>query len=365
MEKIKILQVVPSLSRTNGVAEYICNYFGNIDKEKFEFTFLVLNKRDESRYNWILSKKGKISELFKEKNIFKYLYKLNKFFKENKFDIVHCHVANYGFFILYFAKKYNVKVRIIHSHATMSGETIIKQLRNNILTFFTKKFANINFACSEKAGNFMFKKDEYTVINNAIEIEKYAFSDKYRHEIRSEICANENDIVLGTIGRFCKQKNQLFLLDVLENLKNNSNKNYKLLLVGNGVLEGVIREEVINRKLEDDVIILTNREDTYKIYSAMDIFLLPSLYEGLPVVGIEAQANGLPIIFSNNITRELKIKENIYYLENSEQLWKNKIDILSDRDRVHENDRMNDKYNIKIESLKMEKIYENLLYQNK
>lgn len=311
--KIKILQIVPSLSQANGVAAYINNYFVHIDKNDIEMTFLVLNDRDHGRYKEIKDNGGTIIELYREKNIFKYISKVKKFFKYNKFDIVHCHVANIGLIYLYYSKKYGIKKRILHSHATVSSDKFFHKLRNDIVLPVAKSFANVNFACSEAAGKAMFKKQKFEVINNAIDTKKFKFSTKYRNELRKELKLNDK-LVIGNIGRLCRQKNQTFLLKVIAKLKEKE-KNVILLMVGNGELENQLKNEAKILGIEENVLFLGSRNDTYKIYNALDILVLPSLYEGLPVVGIEAQANGLECIFSNNITKEVKISSNVKFLD--------------------------------------------------
>ena len=164
MKRIKILQVVPSLSRVNGVASYAMNYYRNISN--IDMDFVVANLDTKSDYFEEINANGnKIYNLSKNlsKNFIDYIYKIKKFFKENanKYDIIHCHVANAGAIFLYYAKKYGIKVRIIHSHATATSDNKIKQIRNNLILPLTIHNATNYFACSDKAGKAMFKNKKY------------------------------------------------------------------------------------------------------------------------------------------------------------------------------------------------------------
>ena len=169
------------------------------------------------------------------------------------------------------------------------------------------------------------KGNSYYIINNAIDIDKFKFNNKKRKIMRKELKIMDNEILIGHIGRFIKQKNHNFIIEVLKDLVL-YDKNFKLLLVGVGNLKTMIEEKVKINKLENNVIFLGQRGDVNKIYQAMDIFLLPSLYEGLPLVGIEAQIAGCKCFFSNKITKDVRIKDDTEFLKisNSKE-WAEKI----------------------------------------
>lgn len=352
--KIKVLQIVPSLSMANGVAACISNYFTNIDKRKYEFTFATLNDRDHGRYKIIEENGGKIVELYRNNGLIKYIKNVDNFFKNNQFDIVHCNVANTGLIFLYFAKKYNVKVRILHSHATSSSDNFLKKIRNDLILIFTKRLANTYFACSNAAGKSMFGKNEFYVLNNCVDNNKYKFDEAKRINLRKQYNL-ENDLVIGNIGRLCNQKNQKFLIDLLSQIDD-----CKLMIIGNGPLESKLKEYARQKEVEDRVIFTGSIENTYELYNVFDIFVLSSLYEGLPVVGVEAQANGLPCIFSTNITNEVKINKNVEFLNLDCEIWKSK---LTKHGRVNQfqNRFLSSNFNIDNEVKKLEAEYNILL----
>ncbi len=359
MKGIKILQVVPSLSRVNGVASYAMNYYRNISN--IDMDFVIANLDTKSDYFEEINAKGnKIYNLSKNssKNFVDYIYKIKKFFKENanKYDIIHCHVANAGAIFLYYAKKYGIKVRIIHSHATVTSDKKIKQIRNNLILPLTIHNATNYFACSDKAGRAMFKNKKYYVVNNAINCEKYEFNEVYRKEIRNEFNIENDECLIGNIGRFVHQKNQEYLLNIANELDKKEIK-YKVFIIGTGPLESKLHEQRRKDNLEENVIFINPRNDVYKFYSAFDLFILPSLYEGLPVVGIEAQCNGLPCLFSDTITKEVKINDNVKFisLKNLDG-WKEGIsNKYFKREEIKYFD--NNSFNIKVEAQKLKRIY--------
>ena len=353
-KKIKILQIVPSLSMANGVAACICNYFINMDKTNFEFTFVTLNDRDHDRYNIIADNGGKIVELYRNCNIFQYIKKIDDFFKNNKFDIVHCNVANTGVVFLYFARKYNVKVRILHSHATSSSDKFLNKIRNDIILIFTRRFANEYFACSKAAGEAMFGKKEYFVLNNCVDYEKFKYDEMLRKKLRKKYNV-ESDFVIGNIGRLCNQKNQKFLIELLTKLPN-----CKLMIIGNGPLENYLMEYACKIGVQDRVVFTGSISNTNEIYNVFDVFVMPSIYEGLPVVGVEAQANGLPCIFSDSITKEVKINKNTKFEKLDIDKWRMSI-LELDRISESENEFVLSKFNVTEETKKLEKKYMELL----
>ena len=241
----------------------------------------------------------------------KYLKFLKQLFREKKYRIVHSNINTLSVFPLYAAKKAGVPVRIAHSHSTSNPREWKKNLMKNALRPFSKVWATDYFACSELAGRYLFgdktfDKGEVKIIRNAIDVEKFKFDPEARKKLRKEIGIKDDDFVVGHIGRFVEQKNHRFLIDIFAEVKKEK-KNAKLVLVGQGPLREEIEEKVKNLGLEKDVFFLGQRSDTNKLYSVFDVFCLPSLYEGLPVVGVEAQANGVPCVFSDKITKEILV----------------------------------------------------------
>lgn len=325
---IRILQIVPSLNCCGGVENYIMNYYRNITDSEIKFDFVYHINSEPNFEEEIRNLGGNCMKMpvFSVKNYKKIKKEIINLFKNNKYDIVHCHMANAAFLYFKIAKKYGVKVRILHSHQASAADKFLHKIRNYPLLVIGKKRATNFVACSNLAGEFLFKNKTYKVINNAINTSKFSYSDDYRSEIRDRYNIDNDTIVFGHIGRFCNQKNQLFLLRIFsEFIKNKDNKKYKLMLVGDGELRVEIEKSISKYNINDYVILTGAINDTSKIYSALDLFILPSLYEGLPVVGVEAQYNGLKVLTSSNVTKELNFSGNVEYYELSDEIWVNTL----------------------------------------
>jgi glycosyltransferase involved in cell wall biosynthesis len=314
MNKIRILQIVPSLSLSNGVAAYLMNYYEKMNLEPFETTILVLNEDNKGRYDSFERLGCKIVELYKTESWSRYLKRINNFFKENEFDIVHCHAPNYGAFYMHYAKKNGVKTRILHSHAKIYAETFIRSIRNIPLAKIAVKNSNQYMSCSKEAGEFLFGNKPYTIINNAIDLSKFKYNEQMRQSIREQLALNDC-FVLGEFGRFTPVKNQLFSIEVLKCVLEKIN-NAKLLLIGEGEQEKEIQSKINEFGIQDKVIILNGKSNINEYYNCLDAFLLPSLGEGLGMVLIEAQANSLNCYASKERVPELsKVSPLLKYLE--------------------------------------------------
>lgn len=328
MKKIKILYMIPALGLCDGIASYTMNYYRNIDKTKFQIDFIVAKQEENKYFEEIRSSGGNIYYIPKVGlKDWKAINQIKEFFKrnQNQYDIFHCHAMNLGVFYLYYAKKYGIKVRILHSHATKSSDKIINRIRNDIMRPFSVRNANYYFACSKLAGKALFKNKEFQVINNAINIDTFMFNEQIRQTIRKSEKISKEELVIGNVGRFMPQKNQSYLIDVFYEIIKKQPK-AKLLIIGTGPLLDKIMQKIKNYKIEDKVIIKQNLTNVNEYMQAMDVFVLTSLYEGLPVVGIEAQAAGLPCVFSNTITSEVKITENVQFIDLKEKdKWINNI----------------------------------------
>lgn len=186
-------------------------------------------------------------------------------------------------------------------------------------------FSNYLFACSEMAGKQIYKTKKFYVINNAIDLDKFKFSDDLRNEIRGENKIEKNELIISTVGRLTTQKNPYFILEIISILSKQNIK-FQFWWFGNGDLDNKIKNKANEMELNDYIKFFGSIDDVYKYYNAMDIFILPSIYEGLPIVGIEAQANGLRCIFSDNITDETKLYEKTLFLPiESAEVWCNTI----------------------------------------
>lgn len=314
-----------------GVEAVVMNYYRHIDHSKVQFDFICDEDSTNIPYDEIKSLGGKVILIPPYQKVFKYHHTLKKILKQGNYPIVHSHINTLSVFSLWAARSANIPVRIAHSHSTTNPKEKKKNLLKQLLRPFSKLFATNYMCCSELAGRWLFGNNIYEegrvkLLNNAIDVENFVYDKEIRLEVRKELNIKDNMLVVGHIGRFVEQKNHQFLIDIFNEV-HRENKNSILLLVGQGPLEESIKEKVEALGLKDSVIFLGQRNDTNRLYQAMDVFVLPSLYEGLPVVGVEAQTAGLPCILSSDMTKETKVLDstNFIDLNKRKSYWKNNI----------------------------------------
>jgi len=290
------------------------NYYNKLEHKELTFDFMLNEDVDAGTRAYI---EGNGSRIFvmpglRAVNIFKYVKSLKEFYKSHNYNIIHGHVANSAVFYLGYVRK-TVPVRIIHSHNTKASDVFWKRIRNWVLTRFLRRVANRFAACSETAAIFLFGRvDNVKIVSNAIEINKFLYYSDVRKRIRRELSV-EDKIIIGHVGRFSAQKNHKFLIECFHELHNN-NPDTVLLLIGSGELYEDIVHDVKKRDLSEAVIFAGSADNVCEYLNAMDVFILPSFFEGLPLTGIEAQVNGLPCVFSDMITREVQISDSAFFL---------------------------------------------------
>lgn len=326
---IRVLQIVTYMGR-GGLETMIMNYYRNIDRNKVQFDFLV-HRQEEADYDKeIVALGGKIYHMPMLNPFSKsYFNALDSFFKEHKYDIVHCHLDCMSAYPLKIAQKNGVRVRIAHSHNKSQDKNLkypIKLYSKRLIP----KYATHLLSCGKEAGDWMFNGKPYTILNNAIDAQSYRFDKQIREEMREQLGFNQEDFVIGHVGRFNPQKNHNFIIDVF-NFVHKKNTAAKLVLVGTGDGQKAIKEKVESLALSDSVLFLGNRTDVNKILQAMDVFLFPSLYEGLPLSIIEAQAAGLPCVISDNVPPECIVTDLIEAASLDDALAKWEIVITSQK----------------------------------
>lgn len=268
-----------------GVESVVMNYYRNIDKSKVQFHFICDEDSTDIPYDEIEKLGGKVIVVPPYQKLFKYQKELYKIFKENNYKIVHSHINALSVFPLRIAKKAGVPIRIAHSHSTSNKKEWKKNIVKNILRPFSKLYANKFFACTKHAGEWLFGKKiierkELNVINNAIDLKKFEFNEKTREDLRKELGIKEDTLIIGHVGRFMKQKNHEFLIEVFKELIK-KNDNSILMLIGQGPLLNDMKQKVRDLKIEDKVKFMGQVTDVEKYYNIMDVFLFPSIYEGL------------------------------------------------------------------------------------
>lgn len=336
-EPIRVLQVVTHMNR-GGLETMLMNYYRNIDRTKVQFDFLTHRPKNEKKDydDEIRSLGGKIYHM-PVLNPFSRIYmkSLDEFFKEHKeYKIVHSHLDCLSAYPLKMAKKNGVPVRIAHSHNT-SQEKNLKYLIKDYSKKQIPKYATHLFACGKEAGEWMFGNHKFQIMNNAIDAKKFIYNEEIRKQKRQEL-GLDGKFVVGHVGRFNLQKNHEFLIRCFKNFVK-SNKDAVLILIGNGELQDKIKQQVKEYQIEDQVKFLGLREDIPQLLQAMDLFLFPSLFEGLPVTLVEAQAAGLPCIISDTITDEIMITDSISKISLNSNLekWNQVILKYKDMKRVN------------------------------
>lgn len=363
MEPLRVAHVIGNMGN-GGVEAVVMNYYRNIDRNKVQFDFIVDNDSTLPQREEIESLGGRIFIVPPYSKLIEYRKELKKILEENKYQIIHSHINTLSIFPLQVAKEIGIPVRIAHNHSTAGkGE-----FKRNIIKYTLRPFAKIYpthyFACSEYAGRWLFgnktfNQEKVTVINNAIDMTKFRFNNEIREEVRKELKL-EDKIVIGHVGRFVNQKNHLGLINIFNEIYKKE-QNSILILIGEGPLEEEVKNRVKELNLSEAVKFLGVRKDVNRLMQGMDIFLLPSFYEGLPVVGVEAQASGLLCILSDDMTKETKILDRTVFLSlnQSPEEWANVIlEMQKEYERKDSYTEFRDKcFEIEEEARKLEKKY--------
>ena len=369
-EPIRVAHIMGKMI-AGGVESVVTSEFLEMDKSKVQFDFICDEDSTNIPYDLIEKNGGKVIIIPPYQKAFKYHKELKKVLKENNYKIVHSHISTMSVFSLFAAKCAGVPVRIAHSHSTTNKKEKKKNLMKQILRPFSKVFATDYMCCSELAGRWLFGNKEYDkgnvyLLNNAIDLDKFKYDESLRKKKRKELGIKDNTLVIGHLGRFVAQKNHTFLIDIFNEI-HKKKKDSILLLAGQGPLEEEIKNKVKDLNLDDSVKFLGQRNDANELYQAFDVFLLPSLYEGLPVVGVEAQAAGLLCYFSDDMTKETKVLDITKFmsLNNPPEEWaKNILKDVKKYKRIDTSKEMTAKnFNIKEEAKRLEEYYLNL-YNN-
>lgn len=363
---IRVLQVVTNMDR-GGLESMLMNYYRHIDREKIQFDFLVHRQERAAFDDEIEALGGRIYRLPRLVPWSKsYLSALNRFFDEHTgYKVVHVHQDCLSSVILKAAKQHDVPVRIAHSHSANQD----KNLKYPIKLWYKRsipEYATNLFACGKDAGDWMFGGASYQIINNAIDVAAYTYDPTKRQEMRRQL-GLENELTIGHVGRFSQPKNHPFLLDIFTSLLKKE-PDAVLLLVGGGADMPKIQAKAQELGIAERVRFLGVRSDVADLMQTMDVFVFPSLYEGLPVTMVEAQAAGLPCIISDKVPSECILTEgvvNIMPLSASPEAWAEKI--LSMR-AVPRTDRHEEiaahGFDITTEAVKLQEFYLNAYEQN-
>lgn len=367
---IKVVHFLPSINVTSGIVQMIMNYYRVIDTTQIQFDFIYFIPKSKVNFEKeIIKLGGKITFVSDPSRYFKFYKEVGKCLGEYDSEriIFHNHQIPFTVLLQPILKKYGIKDIIVHNHMTQYSDKLISSIRNKILCY-PIRFLNVKyFACSKEAGEFMFGKKRVqeglvTIMNNGIDCEKYLFDYDKRKNIRIEL-GLEHKFVIGHIGHFNKVKNHRLIIDCFEKVYL-QNQEARLLLIATGPLRKDVERWIKEKNLIHNVIILENRNDIPQLMWAMDVFIFPSLFEGLGIAAIEAQATGLPVFISDRIPSCVKIYNcEVISLESGSDRWAkevNKVDINIENREKGYFEVKNSEYNILYQEKKYLEYIKNL-----
>lgn len=304
----------------------VMNYYRHINRMQIQFDFLCFINCNES-YEEEIQKLGGTVIWLQKPNSVSSLFAWKDFFKVHggEYQCLHNHEVYLSFLLKPLAAQSGIKKFIVHCHATRYSDKRLAAIRNKILCIPICFMQCERLACSKAAGGFLYgktalKEGKVCVLPNAIDIKRYSFNLDKRQKLRKQL-GLDNCFVIGHVGRFVRQKNHKFLLRVFKDISRRKEQ-ARLILIGDGIMHESIEKECRLQQIRNRVLLLGQRNDIEDLLQVMDVLLLPSLYEGFPVVALEAQANGLSCVLASSITQEIKINSNVYFLKiNSVDEW--------------------------------------------
>lgn len=332
---IRVLHVFNYFNQ-GGIENFVMNVYRNIDRSKVQFDFAFPTHKKGYFDDEALSLGANIYFFDSDKKgLWNYYRNLKRIINEHgPYAAVHSHVYYFSGYILLIAKLCGVKIRISHSHETSKGrrQTIKRMCYERFMRWMIKKNATNWLSCSDLAGRYVFGSGiPYQILYNGIDLNRFKYNDESRLRIRKQLNAEESFIVLN-VGRFAPQKNHAFIIALFNELLRYK-PNSKLILIGTGPLQPQVEEQCQKLGIKDKVSILHNIQNAEEYYNAADVFILPSLYEGMPIVSVEAQSTGLQTFISDKVTREVGITDIVNYLpiSGNENQWAEKLMKASQR----------------------------------
>lgn len=315
---IRVLQVLGGLE-AGGAEAFVMNLYRTIDRKKVQFDFVKHIQHKGVFEDEIVQLGGRIYQCpqYNGKNHFAYCKWWEDFFTGHpEYHVIHGHVRSTASIYLKIAEKHGL-VTIAHSHNTSNGRGI-SAIVKNIMQLPIRRYANYLFACSDKAGVWLYgekptRQPNYRMIPNGVNLERFVFNEASRRKMRRKLGIDEHEFVIGHVGRFTEQKNHKYLLELFAAYREND-ANSQLLMLGDGELFGEMEAQCKERGIFDSVRMIGVHNDVENFYQVMDVFMFPSLWEGLPVTLVEAQANGLPCLVSDVITRDVALTDLIQYI---------------------------------------------------
>lgn len=362
---MRVLVIESTAFGYDGITNVITNYYNYQNHKKVHMDLVTINSVSETFKKELDFNNSKNFVLpYRNSNPLKFVWVLCRIIKRGKYSVVHVHGCSATMVVEMFAAKLaGVKVRIAHSHNTTCDHVKVDKI---LRPFFTR-WCNVGFACGKEAGEWMFPTKSFSVISNGIDLEKFQYDEAVRNQMR-EMFGLEGKFIVGHVGRFSEQKNHFKLIDIFAELSKIYPES-KLVLVGDGELKSSIVRRA--EKEELDVLFVGLSDEVEKWLQAMDIIVFPSLFEGLPLGLVEAQAAGLPCILSNTISPATKITDLVEFvkLEDKPSMWCEAI--KRNKDKFNRKDRIanvkkqikNAHFDIKVNCQELEERYK-ILIQN-
>lgn len=332
---IRILNLFTIMNR-GGAETMVMNYYRNIDRTRVQFDFLVHRQERGAYDDEIEALGGRIYHMppVLPGHFGEYKREVARFFDEHKeYSIIHSHMSELGYFVFREAKKRGIKSTVCHAHNAphFKDETLVEKAKDIVREYFKhriRRYTDHKFICGVEAGEWLFgkkSKSEFVMMNNAVDARKFAWSQEKSEELKAKL-NRDGKFVVCHVGRFNAQKNHTFLVEIFKEI-HQRRPDSVLLLVGAGDLEEKVCQQVKNAGLCDCVSFMGSRDDVNDIMVASDVFLFPSLYEGLPVTLVEAQSSGIKCVISDTIPDDCRITENIdvVSLQSSAKQWADEV----------------------------------------
>ena len=322
---MKVLELLCEPISNGGQEAFVMNVYNNIDMTDLQIDLFTPYYCDNDYYKkQVKARGGKVYAKGLEFNPggfkFNIIAPIRAIIRKNKYDVVHIHTGSVLSMACaaFAAKLEHVKKIIVHSHSTADGHNIKRDMIKIICTPVINRCATDFFACSKEAGKWKFSRriceNKLKIIINGVNLKKYEFNKDIRNKQREKFKIDKNEILLGHVGRFSEEKNQIFLIELFNKYKKEL-EGFKLMLIGSGDTFSSIKDKVHEYGLKDKVTFVGNVDNVNDYLQAFDVFLLPSIHEAFPVVLVEAQASGLPCLVSNNISQDVKVIENVCFLD--------------------------------------------------
>ena len=365
---IRILQAFVARDG-GGLTAYIAQNYRNIDCSLVQFDFLTYDEDELPMEKEFIGRGARFYRVPRPTHIFSFIAALKKIFRDTSYEAVHLNLSYANIVTIALTKICGAKKIIIHSHSTFIDDsrapmrfmkTIVHKTGRMMLPCLCDYF----FACSDLAGKWMFGdrvigSKSYRIAKNAIDLARYKYDENQRSITRKSLGIADSTLVVGNIGRLCYQKNQEFLIEIFSALSN-MREDSALLIAGTGPNEPAVKSLARRLGIGDKILFLGKRDDAASLYQAMDVFVLPSRFEGLPIVGIEAQAAGLPCVMSDAVTSETAITGLVTFLplDAGPKLWADKIINAANSSRISTEEEMKSAgYDIGTASKAMENFY--------